>query len=441
MPAAASFENRPPLFRDRSFWGMTATQFLGAFNDNVFKQLVLLLCVDYRHQGVVEKDPQSVAQATFALSFVLLSGVSGWLSDRYRKRNIVVWAKVLEIVVMAAGMAAFLSADLYSLELLIALMVVLFFMGAQSAYFGPSKYGILPELFAEHDLPKANGIIQMTTFLAIIFGMAVCGASKRLIEQTGAGLWVVSAACVGIAVIGTLTSLPIRRTPVARPGLPLRASSFAIDRDTFQILKSDRELLAVLLISCLFWFMGGVLVPVVNDFGKTQMGYDDLITSLLAAMLGVGIAAGCVIAGQLSHERINFRLVTRGAWGMAICLGALSLVPIVPALRGAAVYASGVLLLLLGGAAGIFVVPLQVFLQARPPAEMKGRMIGAMNLMNWIAIFLAAGGYAVCSLAFTSPPATPGGAPESSISWSFAVLAVLVLPVAVRFRPPDERLD
>jgi acyl-[acyl-carrier-protein]-phospholipid O-acyltransferase/long-chain-fatty-acid--[acyl-carrier-protein] ligase len=440
MSDASSSLSRPPLFRDRSFWGMTATQFLGAFNDNVFKQLVLLLCVDYRNQNVVARDPQSLAQGAFALSFVMLSGVSGWLSDRYRKRNIVVWAKVLEILVMAAGVVAFLTADLYSLELLVGLMVVLFFMGAQSAYFGPSKYGILPELFAEHDLPKANGIIQMTTFLAIIFGMAVCGASKRLIEDTGTGLWIVSAACVGIAVIGTLTSLPIRSTPVARPGLPLRASSFSIDRDTFQILKSDRELRIVLLISCLFWFMGGVLVPTVNDFGKTQMGYDDLITSLLAAMLGVGIAAGCVLAGQLSHERINFSLVTRGAWGMALMLVLMSLVPHVPALRSTAVYVTGLLLLLLGASAGIFVVPLQVFLQARPPAEMKGRMIGAMNLMNWIAILLAAAGYAVCSLLFTTAPATPGGRPESSISWTFAVLAVLVLPVALRFRPPDEAL-
>jgi acyl-[acyl-carrier-protein]-phospholipid O-acyltransferase/long-chain-fatty-acid--[acyl-carrier-protein] ligase len=419
---------------------MTATQFLGAFNDNVFKQLVLLLCVDYRNHNIVARDPQSLAQGAFALSFVLLSGVSGWLSDRYRKRSIVVWAKVLEIIVMAAGVIAFLSADLYSMELLVALMIVLFFMGAQSAYFGPSKYGILPELFAEHDLPKANGIIQMTTFLAIIFGMAVCGASKRWIEGTGTGPWIVGAACVGIAVIGTLTSLPIRNTPVARPGLPLRASSFSIDRDTFQILKSDRELLIVLLISCLFWFMGGVLVPTVNDFGKTQMGYDDLITSLLAAMLGVGIAAGCVIAGQLSHERINFHLVTRGAWGMAVTLLLMSLVPHVPALRSMAVYVTGLLLLLLGASAGIFVVPLQVFLQARPPAEMKGRMIGAMNLMNWIAILFAAAGYGLCSLLFTTAPATPGARPESSISWTFAVLAVLVLPVAIRFRPPDESL-
>lgn len=450
-----------PLFRDRSFWGMTATQFLGAFNDNVFKQLVLLLCVDYRIHFGLEQDPQMFAQGAFALPFVLASGFAGWLADRFSKRTVVVWSKVAEIGVMLAGVVAFFSAALYSDALLVALFIVLAFMGLQSAFFGPSKYGILPELFAEHDLPAANGMIQMTTFLAIIFGMAVCGAAKQLLQAQGIGLWTVSAGCVVIAVVGTLTSLWVRRTPVARPGLPLQRSSFGIDPDTRRIIRADRVLLGVLLISCLFWFTGGVLIPAVNDFGKTQMGYDDLVTSLLASMLGVGIAGGCVAAGKLSRHRIHFGLVKRGAWGMVLSLLGLALLPHLglspggaPVIADAAIdklpapadwsdpviYLAGALLLVLGASAGIFVVPLQVFLQARPPREMKGRMIGAMNLVNWIAILLAAAGYGLCSWLFTQPAPTPDGRPISTISWTFAVLSVLVLPVALRFRPPDEGL-
>ncbi len=420
---------------------MTATQFLGAFNDNVFKQLVLLLCVDYRIHFGLEQDPQMFAQGAFALPFVLFSGFAGWLADRVSKRTIVVLSKVAEIGVMLAGVAAFLSAAIYTDALLTALFIVLAFMGLQSAFFGPSKYGILPELFAEHDLPAANGIIQMTTFLAIIFGMAVCGAAKQLLEGQGVGLWTVSAGCVGIAIVGTLTSLAVRRTPVAKPGLPLTASSFWFDSDTRRILRADRVLRGVLLISCLFWFMGGMLIPAVNDFGKTQMGYDDLVTSLLASMLGVGIAGGCVAAGKLSRHRIHFGLVKRGAWGMAVTLLGLSLLPHAGLPHYVVIYSAGALLLALGTCAGIFVVPLQVFLQARPPREMKGRMIGAMNLCNWIAILLAAAGYGVCSWLFTEAAPTADGRPISTISWTFAVLAVLVLPVAVRFRPPDEALE
>jgi acyl-[acyl-carrier-protein]-phospholipid O-acyltransferase/long-chain-fatty-acid--[acyl-carrier-protein] ligase len=281
----------------------------------------------------------------------------------------------------------------------------------------------------------------MTTFLAIIFGMAACGAAKHYLGKTGSGLWVVSAGCVAIAVVGTLTSLYVRPTPVARPGLPLTARSFGVDGSTWELLRADRTLTRVLLISCLFWFLGGVLIPVVNDFGKTQMAYNDLVTSLLAALLGVGIAVGCLVAGKLSHEQISFHLVHYGAYGMFGLLLGLALLPLVPLTPEVLAYPAGLLLLGLGYSAGIFVVPLQVFLQARPPADRKGRMIGTMNLANWIAILLAAGFYGLCSKLFTVPAAVSGGSPRSIISWTFAVMAVLILPVAVTFRPPDERLQ
>jgi acyl-[acyl-carrier-protein]-phospholipid O-acyltransferase/long-chain-fatty-acid--[acyl-carrier-protein] ligase len=441
-PASVDRNGRPTLYRDRAFWGMTATQFLGAFNDNVFKQLVLLLCVDYKDLLQLDKDPyQTTASAMFALPFVMISGFAGWLSDRSSKQKIVVWAKVAEIIVMLAGMAAFLSAPIHSAPLLYALFAVLFLMAAQSAFFGPAKYGILPELFHEHDLPRANGMIQMTTFLAIIFGMAVCGVAKKNLTQAGLGLWIVSAGCVAIAVVGTLTSLYVRPTPVARPNLPLTARSFGVDRSTWGLLRGDRELTRVLLISCLFWFLGGVLIPVVNAFGKSQMGYDDDVTSVLAALLGVGIAVGCVVAGKLSHEQISFHLVHYGAYGMFALLLGLALLPLVPLPPTVLAYPAGLLLLGLGYSAGIFVVPLQVFLQARPPADRKGRMIGTMNLANWIAILFAAGFYGLCSKLFTLAPDAPGENPRSVISWTFAVMAVLILPVAVTFRPPDERLE
>jgi len=441
-PPSTDRNGRPTLYHDRAFWGMTATQFLGAFNDNVFKQLVLLLCVDYKNLLHLDKDPfQMMAQAMFALPFVMLSGCAGWLSDRSSKRTIVVWAKVAEIVVMLAGMAAFLSAPLNSAPLLYALFAVLSLMAAQSAFFGPAKYGILPELFHEHDLPRANGMIQMTTFLAIIFGMAVCGAAKQFLGVASLGLWVVSAGCVIIAVVGTLTSLYVRPTPIAQPDLRLTARSFGVDRSTWNLLRKDRVLMRVLLISCLFWFLGGVLIPVVNDFGKSQMAYDDLVTSLLAALLGVGIAAGCVVAGKLSHEQISFHLVRYGAYGMFWLLLGLAFLPHIPLPPEVLRYPAGLLLLGLGYSAGIFVVPLQVFLQARPPAELKGRMIGTMNLANWIAILLAAGFYGLCSSLFTLPAEVPEGKPQSIIAWAFAVMAALILPVAITFRPPDQRLE
>ena len=186
-PATPPLDNARPLLRDASFWGLTATQFLGAFNDNLYKQLLLLLFVAVPH-GEQTQDWQSLALVMFSLPFILFSGFAGFLSDRYSKTRVIVFAKVAEIAIMAAGAAGFWAMGQYGLTgpIIGVLSAVLFCMGAQSAFFGPGKYGILPELFRDRDLPAANGIVLMTTFIAIILearspdccsfiGAIVCG--------------------------------------------------------------------------------------------------------------------------------------------------------------------------------------------------------------------------------------------------------------------------
>ena len=319
-PPSVRAGRSPRLLHDRAFWGMTSTQFLGAFNDNLFKQLVMLICVDaYLKMGSAYQQYQSIALALFAIPFVLFSGYAGFLSDRMSKRGIVVAAKVAEIVIMAAGMGAFFGGTIYPDQQFLFLFIVLFMMSTQSAFFGPSKYGILPELFADRDLPQANGIIQMTTFVAIIFGFAAAGFAKEWFQDH---LWIVSAMCVGIAVLGTMTSLFVRRTPVAHPGLKFEWSALGINRETWGMLRGDRLLLEVLLISSLFWFLGGVMQPTANTFGKDLLALGDGRTSLLGAFMGIGIALGCLLAGKLSHQQINFHLVGIGTWGLmaSLCL-------------------------------------------------------------------------------------------------------------------------
>jgi acyl-[acyl-carrier-protein]-phospholipid O-acyltransferase/long-chain-fatty-acid--[acyl-carrier-protein] ligase len=429
--AASAGDVLPPLGRDPSFWGLTATQFLGAFNDNLYKQLVLLICLDYVALRQLDSDPyQSIAQGMFSLPFVLLSGFAGWLSDRYSKRSIVVWSKVGEIIVMGAGLAVFALCDFGTDAYLIGLMAVLFLMGAQSAFFGPAKYGILPEMLRDGDLPLANGLVQMTTFLAIIFGTALCGLLKQELGGTAATLWQVSAACVLVAVIGTLTSLVIRRTPVAAPGLPFRVAALVMDSETFVLLKFDRQLRGVLLAMVLFWFLGGVCLPAVNALGKEQFGLDDRTTSLMTASIGFGIAIGCVVAGLSSKHRVRFGLVRLGAWGMTMSFTGLALLPRLSLPASQLGYAAAACLALIGLSAGIYAVPLQTFLQSRPPADQKGRMIAAMNVCTWLGIFASAGFYGLCSMLFT----------PRQISYTFYVLAAIILPLAIGYRPRDQEL-
>ncbi len=405
---------------------MTATQFLGAFNDNLFKQFVLFLAVEHASRLGTADIYKSVAAALFALPFVFFSGVAGHLSDRYSKRRIVVLCKAAEIAVMAAGLVVFVwfGADLFLL------FVVLGLMGLQSAFFGPSKYGILPELLRPRDLPSANGMIQMTTFLAVIFGAVAAGIGKDLFEDRP---WIISLACVAIALLGTATSCLVRHTPVARPKLRLSASSWTIHRDTRELLKRDRTLVGVLLISSLFWFIGAAVQLAVTSFGKNQLFADDpradTRTGLLVGCLGVGIAIGCLLSARLSAQRIRFGIVTLGGWGLVLGLAATAALGASELGGTTAEWIARGLMVLLGLSAGLFVVPLQVFLQARPPEEQKGRMIGAMNLVNFLAILLAAGFDYGCAVVLPR------------VSWVFAVLAVLLLPVALFYRPASQELE
>jgi len=418
-----------PLKRDVAFWGMTFTQFFGAFNDNLFKMLLLLLCVDYAESvGGKVGTYQVCAQITFALPFVLFSGISGYLSDRTSKRKIVILCKVGEIAVMVAGLIALRAPGIA------ALYVVMFLMSTQSAFFGPAKYGILPEMLRDSDLPPANGVVQLTTFLAIIFGGALAGYMKEWFDPD---IWLISAACVVVAVAGTLTSLLLRRTPVARPGLPFNNEMMWINVEMRALLKQDRTLLMALLMSSLFWFLGGSVQQIVTAYGKRQLALGDAGTSELFVATSLGIGIGCAIAGSISKNRVNFGLVRLGAWGIIVSfvmlagIGANLLpVPRVPA--------SYVALFVQGLFCGLFIVPIQVFLQVRPPAEKKGQMIGTMNLTNWIGILFSAGFYFACYEGISSilPDANP-----VPISWSFLATAIIMLPVALCYRPADVDLS
>lgn len=441
---------QPRLLRDPSFWAMTCTQFLGAFNDNMFKQVILLICVDYATAAAARgrgefTNFQGVAQGLFALAFVLFSGFAGYLSDRYSKRRIVVLCKVAEIGIMLLAVLALKS------HAIVAALAVLFLMGTHSAFFGPAKYGILPEILRGRDLPLANGIFLMTTFLAVIFGTATAGVLKGLL---GDRFWTVGASFMGIAALGMLTSLGVRKTPASHAGLPFSLGSLAVNQETSRAILRDRPLLAALALSCVFWFIAGMVPMAVNHYGKRQLYQafelrdQDQLTSLLVACMGIGIAGGCGLAGKLSGRRVNFGLVTSGAWGIIASLlvlsllGRLSLEIPRPETVDAQLpgwvsvdvqqWGARIALTALGGFAGMFAVPLQVFLQSRPAPDQKGRVIGAMNLLNWIAILLSAGFYELCS-AVLSRLSLAG-------TWTFAITAALMLPVALLYHPPDAEL-
>lgn len=421
--AIDSVDNRPELLADRSFWGIAITQFLGAFNDNLFKQIVLLLSV-----VAVGRDVQGWATAVFSLPFVVFSGFAGFLSDRFSKRRVIVLCKIAEIVIMGLGMIAFLMYDNWAA---IGTWTVLFLMGTHSSFFGPGKYGILPEQFRDRDLPKANGIILMSTFLAIILGTSLAGKAFIFLEVNSNGhaeaqrLWICSFACIVIAIIGTVTSLWIRSTTIAQPNSKLTIDDWGLSKAIRRLLMQDRPLLLALLVSCVFWMIAGLVVPIVNRMGISQLRVDESSTSNLTAAIAIGIMLGSILAAAVFKKLTPRMQVTIGLWGLVASLLFLGCWTA----NGKHMFGySGcfVLLIVMGVFAAVYAVPLQVFLQSRPPAELKGRMIGTMNQANFVGILLSGPLYQGFEKISSSM-----GWPISSVFW---MLAVLVIPLAIFYR-------
>jgi acyl-[acyl-carrier-protein]-phospholipid O-acyltransferase/long-chain-fatty-acid--[acyl-carrier-protein] ligase len=422
-----------PLLRDRSFWGMTATQFLGAFNDNVYKQTLLLLFVAVpwgadQAGNPVTRDLQGFGSLIFALPFILFSGFAGFLSDRFSKQRVIVCCKLAEVVIMLIGLGLFLIYDRsgMSLPMLGLFIGVLFLMGSHSAFFGPGKYGILPELFADRDLPPANGIILMTTFLAIILGTSLAGS---LMTAFAKDLWIIGIACIGIALLGVMASTFVRKTVAVRPGLAFHTGYLVVPREMREQLRRDGQLNAALWVSSVFWMAAAMVLLAVNSLGHTQFHSTPLATSILVGSVSVGIALGSLVTGIISGGRFHAGLLRTGAWGLFLFMALISL----PGPRQGHLlgyWGSLVCLIILGGFTGMFAVPLQVLMQLRPPRELKGQMIATMNLLNWTGIVLGGALYQGITLALESlgwPPAT-----------AFAVMATMLGAVAICYRPADE---
>ncbi len=227
---------------ERSFGWLNATQFLGALNDNIFKLLIIAFIIGIR--GLESKsNVTALAGAVFVVPFLLFSAYAGKLADRFSKRNIIVVVKCAEVIVMTLGFVGFM------LRIEWVLYAVLFLMAAQSAFFSPSKYGIIPELVDKERLSYANSLLVGLTYLAIVIGG---GFVPLLLYVSGKSYGVVGLVCVGIAIVGLVVSLPIKKTPAAGSG---RGASIIFLRDIWRTLWSihrKRDLLLAVLASASF---------------------------------------------------------------------------------------------------------------------------------------------------------------------------------------------
>src|SRR5882724_2100906 len=358
--------------RQPGFFAFFCTQFLGAFNDNFLKIVVSFIALDLATNGA--NNYVELIAFLFILPSALFSGYAGHLADVYSKRTILVAVKVCEIIIMVLAVAAFFTGHIQSM------LAVVFLMGLHATFFSPAKYGILPEMLPEKELSRGNGLLEMSTFMAIILGTSVGGAIFAMWKHN---LPLIGIMMIAIAVLGSLTSLRITRVPASGAAKLMRLNPFGEVVDGLRRLRAERPLWLTVIGISFFWFLGALVQINLLFFGKELLQLDEFHIGLLGTFLAVGIGAGSLAAGRLSGDHIELGLVPLGSIAMGVCLGLVALsAPSYPYTCAS--------LVLLGFSAGLFAVPLNALLQQRSGKEEKGQLIATNNFMNTIGIFLAA---------------------------------------------------
>lgn len=361
----------------QSFWSLIVTQFQGAFSDNAYKQLVIFLILG---MGLSEDERDllvPIVGAIFSLPFILFSMLGGYFADRYSKRTVTVSTKILEIAVMLLALTAL------GLNNLPVQLAAVFLMGVQSALFGPSKYGLLPELLQEKRLSWGNGILELTTVIAIILGTVV----GPILSDSFRGNQIWSGVIlVGLACVGLVTSLGINRVPAADVTKKFHPNLLSDLVVKVQRIRKDRVLFLAVVGNTYFWFLAALLQFTITLYGKDVLNLSDPETGYLLGSVIIGIGLGSFAAGYLSGKKIEYGLIPLGSIGLTV-FGALLSRP------GLTFGDVALNLALLGFFSGFFLVPLNALIQHRPDKEDKGGVIAAANLLSFVGVFLASGVY------------------------------------------------
>ena len=402
----------------KSFWALIVTQFFGAFNDNVLKTLVTLLVVAWVDNLHRRNSLVSISGAVFVAPFLIFSMIAGRVSDRIGKPSAIRATKFWELLVIAAAIASLLN------ESIPWMMVTLFLLSMQATFFSPAKYGVLPELMNETELPEANAFLNLSTFTAILLGTLTAGF---LSEKLG---W----ACVvmGLAsAAGLAASYFMKPLPAAKPQESLgqkpawlaagmgfvmvSALLMALHRRhwhgweisamvvsllaivgcfsiangpdllaNWRIIAPDRRLRLGTIAINYFWFMGAVLQLNIFLYAKDIMAASDKVASLMVIAVALGIGSGSYVCGKLSRGRVKIPFVFFGALGMS--LFAIDLLWAYASLTRAFFD-----FFMLGAAGGFYDIPLMALIQAKSPEAERGRVMATINFFSFVAILFASG--------------------------------------------------
>jgi len=385
--AAGQFE----LLGQKRFLPFFITQFFGAFNDNVFKN-ALIIMIAFQGAQFIETSADlliNISAALFILPFFLFSATAGQWIDKYEKSRSIRTIKLLEVIIMS--MAAFAFVQGY----IVMLIALLFLMGMQSAFFGPAKYSYIPQHLKTDELIEGNAWVQMGTFVAILVGTILGGV---LIAQEQ-GRFYVACAIVLFAIAGYLSSRKIPFTPSINKDLKINWNIFSETYRNFTFLKSNRVVFLSILGVSWFWFLGATYLVQLPNYTKTALGGNEQVVTFLLALFTAGIGSGSLLCNRLSGKKIEIGLVPFGSigltlFGIDLYFSQPDVLP-VATLGLQEFLAEGNMRLiadvaLIGFFGGLYIVPLMALVQQRSEPDHMSRVIAGNNIINALLMVLSA---------------------------------------------------
>lgn len=408
------------LMTSRRFAPFFFTQFLGAYNDNVFRQALILLIASGAVAGVSANTLNNVGLALFILPFFLISALSGQIADKYEKSTLLRRIKLAEIVIMFAGAVGFYYDAVYFL------LAVLFCMGLQSTFFGPIKYSIIPQHLNDRELVSGNALVEMGTFLAILLG----SVSGVILKMEGLSEWIAPMAVIVVAIMGYYAA---RLIPAAAPAEPKLKIDWNLFRETWRIIGQARKVhsvwISVLGISW-FWFLGAAYTTQLKVYVDDYLHGTDGLYAFLLATFSIGIGLGSFLCEKLSGRRVELGLVPLGSIGLSLFgidlffsyqgLSEATNVGIQEFLLSPGGWRIVADLTGVGVFGGFYIVPLFSFVQHRSDPRELSRIIAANNILNALLMVLSA----ACGIVLV-------GVLELTIPQFFLVLALANILVAV----------
>jgi 1-acyl-sn-glycerol-3-phosphate acyltransferase len=379
------------LLAKRRFAPFFWTQALGAFNDNAFRNaMVMLVAFQMALPDAEVSLYTNLAPALFILPYFLFSATAGQIAEKFEKTRLIRYVKLFEIVAMVVAAVGFFT---HHISLL---LVVLFLMGMHSTMFGPIKYSILPQALERDELVGGNALVEMGTQLAMLAGMII-GNSLMLIA--GFGTLAASLTTIAIAVTGYFVSRSIPAAPATAPELKFNWNPLS---ETWRVLKlthEDRAIFNAVLGISWFWFFGTVMIAQLPNYTRHVLGGDGSVNTLALTLFSIGTGVGSLLCERLSGKRVEIGLVPMGAFGLTVF--AVDLFFAHPAMAAGAprdwmgflaapgAWRVAMDLTMIGAFAGFYVVPLFAFVQSRAPRERLSRIIAGNNIVNALLICAA----------------------------------------------------